>query len=209
MKKLLSTLIACVLGLVPASAVTIVPLPDGIHITGDSDQLKFTITYPVLLSGDQKTSYQSKQADVKDNSVTLTYEGNGQMTVTIDPTGEIELKGLNLPDTIKFVRLNMLINLDFKNGGQFQAGAAAAKPFPADKPAQPHLFQGNAETMILRSGDGKGITITVPQYSYQDLADNRVWGTDSFQWMGLANYTGSDSKLVYKISDAPATAATP
>ena len=55
-------------------------------------------------------------------------------------------------------------------------------PFPPDKPAKPHLFQGNAQQFTLRDPQGTGLTILLPPYSYQQLTDSREWGWKIFQW---------------------------
>jgi hypothetical protein len=43
--------------------------------------------------------------------------------------------------------------------------------------------------------------ITIQQYSYQEINDQRPWGTNSFAWMTTAD---AKSALSYRFEDAPA-----
>jgi len=96
--------------------------------------------------------------------------------------------------------------MSFNVGGTYQFATKPVTPFPENKPEKPHLFQGNVASVTIRAGDGKGLLLTVPQYSYQEITDLREWGTQSFGWMTLANYS-PDTALTYKIVDAGAAPA--
>jgi hypothetical protein len=185
------------------AAVTITPQSTGLQVTGDSEYLKFTITYPVLSSSDKKKSYSNKGVEVKDNTATVKYEGGGELDITVDASsGTISIRGQNLPSDVATVELRMQVNSTFRDGGSYQFGSKPSQPFPETKPDKPHLFQGNVDTFIIRAGDGKGIQITVPKYAYQEITDMREWGTNAYGWMSLANFNPSD-ELIYKIEDAP------
>jgi len=191
------------------ATVTITPTKGGLQIKGDSEYLKFTLGYPVLISSDKKKTYKNGGVEVKDNTAVLKYNGGGELTIAIDPSGTITLTGNNLPADVGYVEMRMVIAQSFKVGGTYQLGANAAKPFPEIKPDKPQLFQGDEAILIIRAGDKKGLIFTIPPYSYQEVTDFREWNTQSFGWMSQAKYTPGAS-LTYKIEDAgpgPAAAA--
>jgi len=190
-----------------APKVTITPQNDGLHIQGDSEHLKFTLGYPILSTGDKKKDYGNKGVEVKDNTATVKYEGGGELDIAVDAaTGTIVIKGQNLPAEVASVSMRMIINQNFNVGGTYQFAGKEVQPFPEVKPDKPHLFQGNVANVTIRAGDGKGLIFTVPLYSYQEITDMREWGTNSFGWMTLANYS-PDTALTYKIEDAGAAPA--
>ena len=76
----------------------------------------------------------------------------------------------------------MLIDFSFAAGGSWKAGDGAETPFPAQKPAKPHLYQGNAASLTLRNVEGATLKLAVPPDSFQQLTDNREWGWKIFGW---------------------------
>jgi hypothetical protein len=190
--------------------VTITPGDKGLKISGVSDTLTFTMAYPALTSLDQKKIYKNIGAEVKDsNIVVIKYDGGGEITLTVQPTGVIAMAGGNMPSDIGFVQMRMTIGLSFNNGGTWQFGSDDAKPFPLTQPAKPHLYQGNAASVTIRSANGQGIKLTVPDHSYQELADSRAWGWQAYNWMSLAPYApGTELDYKFDVADpAPTSSA--
>ena len=77
---------------------------------------------------------------------------------------------------------DLLIPFNYADGGTWRIGDRVDQPFPQKQPVKPHLFQGNASTFSFSSVDGHRVTITVPEYAYQQLQDNREWGWKIFAW---------------------------
>jgi len=190
-------------------AVTLTPGKSGLQISGVSDKLTFTLAYPILVSLDKKKSYKSTGSEVTDtNTVVVKYEGGEELTIDIEPTGAITLKGVNVPPEIGFVEMRMNISQSFNTDGTWQFDSGDSKPFPLAKPEKPHLYQGNAITFTIRTSDGKGIMLAIPEHSYQELADLRAWGSQSFGWMSMVTYT-PDTELTYQIEEAPSAPGAP
>ena len=71
--------------------------------------------------------------------------------------------------------MEMLIPINFGGSGTYAIGGAAAQTFPAEKPAKPFLYQGNADRIEIVHPTGPGFSIVIPPYSFQQLQDNREW----------------------------------
>jgi len=189
------------------AGVTVTPTRDGLQIKGDGEYLKFTLSYPALGSSDKKKEFKPKGVEVKDNTAIVKYEGGGELDIAVDAaTGTVTLKGENLSSEVANLSMRMTIDPTFRTGGTYQFGGKAVTPFPENKPEKAHLFQGNAPTFTVRAADGKGVVITVPLYSYQEITDMREWGTNSYGYMTLANFT-PDAAVTYKFEDAGAAPA--
>jgi len=184
------------------AGVTVTPTRDGLQIKGDGEYLKFTLGYPTLSTADKKKEFKPKGVEVKDNTAIVKYEGGGEVDVAVDAAaGTVTLKGENLSSEVGAMSMRMVVDPNFRTGGTYQFGGKAVTPFPENKPEKPHLFQGNAPTLTIRAADGKGVVITVPLYSYQEITDMREWGTNSYGYMSLVNFT-PDAAVTYKFEDA-------
>ena len=65
------------------------------------------------------------------------------------PEGTLTFTPVSLPADVKSLCAEMLINFSYVNGGSWQIGEQKETPFPARQPAQPHLFQGNADPPLI------------------------------------------------------------
>ena len=149
----------------------------------------FNLGYPTLQPGDLKPV----QKKVSGNKAELTYAG--EVAISVEVTGEkVTLKFKNAKE-LKTLGMSMPIGGQYGEGGTWMIGKAEAKPFPAQKPAKPHLFQGHAGAFTFTDASGHTLSVSgFPEYAYQELTDLREWGTMNFSWrlslpLNQAQYT--------------------
>lgn len=167
---------------------------------------KFTLTYPLLIRGNDAATAKIMETRVEGKSVTLKYEGGGQLVMTLDDAQTVSLQFSSLPAGTNKFRTGFLIDFGFCDGGTWQIGGADPRPFPKDKPEKPFLYQGNADRFCLRNFEGKALRITIPQYSYQQLQDNREWGWKIFQWTAWVNLDPNNPRVKFTIASDEAGA---
>ncbi|MBI4719972.1 MAG: hypothetical protein HY770_01805, partial [Chitinivibrionia bacterium] len=72
---------------------------------------------------------------------------------------------------------------------------------------KPHLFQGNASGFALTSPAGATTEFTVPEYSFQQLQDNREWGWNIFQWHFWTPFNKDNPDYVIRVEGAASPAS--
>jgi hypothetical protein len=155
----------------------------------------FSITYPALIKSNDKRVEPAQI--VKDaGGVTLIYAEGGKSRVRLEKTS-LRIGFSDLPADVKQFRMEMLIPPIFGGSGTYAIGGAAAQPFPAEKPAKPFLYQGNADRFEIVHPAGPGFSLVIPAYSYQQLQDNREWNWSVF--------TGGSPALCLKATAAPSS----
>ncbi len=159
----------------------------------------FTLAYPTLRGDGEKVS-KCIEKSIAGNKATLKYEGNGQVDLALGDDGTVGLTMVSLPAGIKHFRMEMLVDFNFSQGGTWQVTGGDEKPFPAEKQAKPHLYQGNVEQITIKDFQGRSITLRVPQYSYQQLTDNREWGWKTFYWFFASPINPDVKTYTVKIS---------
>ena len=140
----------------------------------------FSLKYPALVIDGEKRVDPARIA--RDASgVTLIYAEGGKGRVRLEKSS-LQVAFADLPAAIKQFRMEMLIPITFASGGTYAIGGAARQVFPAEKPARPFLFQGNADRFEMVHPTGPGLLVTIPAYSYQQLQDNREWNWSVYDW---------------------------
>lgn len=135
---------------------------------------EFTLAYPSLLTGSGEVVHKLVEAKANGSTANLRYSDGCKIEAILSGEGEVTLTLSNVPADVKKVTLEMLLDIAFNRGGNWRIGDAA-KPFPAEKPVKPHLYQGNADSLTVSNAQGRGIKISAPQYSFLELTDNREW----------------------------------
>lgn len=157
----------------------------------------FTLEFPVLVgTGDKHLKPIEKRVD--HGIVHLRYDNGAAIAVGVAGS-TIELSLKDVPDDVKSFLLSLYIPIQFNNGGHWRIGGKEAD-FPQTKPSKPHLFQGNAREFELSSLENRRLFITVPEYSYQQLQDNREWGWNIFLWTARVPYNRAHKKESVTVS---------
>ncbi len=140
----------------------------------------FSITYPALVqSGDKRIAPAQIAKDA--GGVTLVYAAGGKGRVQLDKT-TLKIAFSDLPAGVKQFRMEMMIPINFGGRGTYAIGGAAPQKFPAEKPAKPFLYQGNADRLEIVHPTGPGFSIVIPPHSFQQLQDNREWNWGIYDW---------------------------
>ncbi|MGE5607896.1 MAG: beta-galactosidase [Bacillota bacterium] len=172
----------------PAKPAPAVP-KTSLHLTQEGLAIEagsmgqFKLEYPVFVGERWDDVRKPVERKVSGNSATLRFDGDTRIDVAWQPSDNtLTLTPVNVPASVRSLRGAMLIDFSYAGGGSYKIGDNAETPFPAQKPAKPHIFQGNAGSLALRSADGGTLRLEIPQYSYQELSDNREWGWKIFAW---------------------------
>jgi hypothetical protein len=161
---------------------------------------QFTLNYPVLVGDKWDDVRKPIEKTVSGNTATLRFDGPARIEVAWQSADRIlTFTPINVPAGVKSLRADMLIDFSYINGGCWQIGQGKETSFPAQQPAKPHLFQGNADTLKLRNFEGATLTVHVPPYSFQQLTDNREWSWKIFSWQFSAPWTTAAGPLRVQI----------
>jgi len=170
-----------------ADAASLAAGGDGVAIDAGTFG-KFTLSWPELeLEGGGERLKPVEKSPAGKQAV-LKYAGGAEVRVTIGEDGAITYAFSNPPANLRAYRMDMLIDFSFHEGGTWTIGDGEATPFPAAKPAQPFLFQGNATSLKLTNFESRSLLFTTPPYAYQQLQDNREWNWSIFAWMFITPF---------------------
>ena len=182
MKTLLAVTAACATALMlggTVQAATLSLTEGGIVIDAGADA-RYTLAYPLLVNAAKKTAKIQSQT-VADRKATLTYEGGGRAELELGD-GELEITLSDLPADTKMLYSTLRLPTAAGLGVKWAIDGTEAQEFPKDKPPKPFMYQGNATHFELTSPSGVKTALQLPDFSYQQLQDNREWTAGSFQW---------------------------
>ena len=170
---------------------------------------QFTLQYPVLV-GDQWDKIRKPiERRVDGATATIVFDAGASIEVTLEAaSGELTLTPKNLPADARSLKMEMLVDFSYASGGAWKMDNGAETPFPPEKPAKPFLYQGHAEKFMLRDPRGATLTIQTPQYSFQQLTDNREWNWKTFHWQFSVPEPNSGPKKIKIAVAASATGST-
>ncbi|HCE45264.1 MAG TPA: hypothetical protein DET40_17125 [Lentisphaeria bacterium] len=191
------------LGSFCADAETLSLSNEGIVIDKGADG-KFEITYPVFVDNANK-NVKIMDKSVKGSKATLKFEGGGQIDLELKG-GEVQCSPSDVPGNIAKFGCSMQISNEYGRGGKWIIGGTDEKEFPKAKPDKPFLFQGNQSKLILISPSGARTEFAIPEYSYQQLQDNREWGWNIYQWHFWTPFNKDNPNFAIRVGGAAAPA---
>ena len=183
MNKFVASSILCLLLAASARAAELRFGQDGIELDAGSIG-KFILDYPLLLDAARKTVHKIQEKNVAGKSAALKYEGGAQLDLAMGDGGKVLLKMAHMPPDVKVIQLDMHIPIAFNEGGKWKIGDKEGE-FPKEKPAKPHLYQGNATLLKITNYEGKSVLVGVPEYSFLELTDNREWNWAIFHFKSV------------------------
>ena len=206
MNKLFTLAVAWVfaMGCAWVSAASLSLSSEGI-VVDDAHGGKVTLQYPQLCN-EAKKIIKIADKNFAGTKATIKYEGGGVMELELVGS-DVDMKFSDIPADIKMIYTNMTLALTYGDGGKYACGGEL-KDFPKEKAPKPFLYQGAAKTLQLVSPAGGKIVIQVPNYSFQQLQDNRGWNNNSFQWQMWAPYFPDRAQVTLKVSDTVPAVAT-
>lgn len=185
-----------------ASAATLSVSEKGVQIeaTGLGSS---TLEFPTLTPKQGAPTHKIVEKAIDGKTATVKYDGGGQIVVDVSDSSQVTYKFSNLPDDIRGYEVKMEVQLGQGPNRKWKMDEATGD-FPAEKPAKPHLFQGNAKTFTIINYENRSISFAVPDYSYQQLTDAREWGWSAFFWQVNAPYNKDWKAASIKINDGTA-----
>lgn len=175
------SLIACILATVAVAAADTLSYADnGIAFTLPGTGL-VVMSWPELSLPSNKTA-KATTTKVDGSKATLAYPDGTTITTSLND-GTLSLTLSQAPAESKGVRVSFTLPMS-QQGATWTMGDKTGT-FPAEKPEKPFLFQGNKDSFAISLAGKERVAITVPQWSYQQLQDNREWKTNTFFWMAI------------------------
>jgi hypothetical protein len=145
----------------------------------------FTLAYPKLDLGDSK-KHEPVETRVQGSKATLTYEGGGRLEVSAE-SGKITVTVAAAPANLKSFATEFFIAPNYSEGGTWRTDNASGT-FPKDKPAKPHLYQDHTRSFSFADINNKRLTLSLPEFTYLQLQDNREWGWNIFWVNSIVPY---------------------
>lgn len=180
-----SVVLPCAALLFAGSTLSAAPLSlgkTGVDIDGGT-MGTFTLAYPKLKLKGAKDTEGAIEQRVEGGKMVLKYPSGLAVEVSIENNRKVLYHFTGPRDRLETFRIGeLMVPFNYSDGGTWRIGDGETKPFPPEKPAKPHLFQGNADRFEFASVDGQRIRIAIPAYSYQQLQDNREWNWKIFAW---------------------------
>ncbi len=151
----------------PHGSVTVEVSEKGVAITaGTLGQV--LLNPPVLVDGANNESKPVEQT-LAGAVARFRYAGGGVIELS-QADGQVTLALKDIPPAQVKFKMDALLPFTLAQGGKWSIDAGALQPFPENFPGKPYLFQGNAGHFTCVDLQGKGFSIGVPQYSYQQLS---------------------------------------
>jgi len=163
----------------------------------------FTLNPPVLV-GEGNAELKSVEAVKEGEGIRFKYANEAQAVVAVKDGTCIVITLANLPGEVKKLKIDCLLPFTLAQGGKWSVDDKALQDFPAEQPATPFLFQGNATLFTFTDVRGKGLAVKLPPYSWQQLQDNRQWNWKTFQWFFLTPLQPNVIAYTVQVSDVDA-----
>jgi hypothetical protein len=159
----------------------------------------FSLPYPELKTN--KGTEKPLEVRVQGDKTSIKYPSGVNLLVSLEKgIMHYDFSG-NKGGIQSFSCKSMLIDFKFADGGAWMIGLQEAKSFPTQKPVKPFLYQGNADSFSIKSVTGQTVAFRVPEYSFQQLQDNREWGWKIFAWWFSSPFNKDRSRYDIVVSE--------
>ena len=178
-------------------AVELRPANDGLKVEAGTLG-SFTLAYPALHDVASKPVHKLIEAKTDGANTVVRYEGGGEVVI-LCVGDDIHFSFANMPDDVKSWRVEMLIDISFGKGGTWKIGDKSGS-FPASKPEKPHLHQESVSTFEIKNAQGQSLRLTLPDYAFQQLTDNREWNWPIYHWMAVVPFAPDKTEAVIRVA---------
>lgn len=179
-----------------ASAETLTLSPQGVGIAAGSLG-DFTLTFPEFIGDGGKALHPVIEAQVAGPTARIRHQDGAESTVEV-VGAEVRVKLNGVPADVRSWRMTLLLDIGFAPGGSWKIGEREGA-FPAAKSSPPQIASLNATTASFRNAQGQSLRFAVPDYSFQQLTDNREWNWAVFHWQFFAPYGPDKTSATVRI----------
>ncbi|HEX2948782.1 MAG TPA: hypothetical protein VHV83_04325, partial [Armatimonadota bacterium] len=204
MKKVLIALVACCLLCAVGTGVCAVKITltdKGVSITGGA-ATDYLFENPVIITTD-KREIKTNEARMDGEVLRLRYQQGTEAELRVQNQNTLTITFSNA-STVQSFRMSMLLPFALNQGGKWRAGDREAVAFPMEQPKSPFLFQGNTASFGFVDMQGKGLSFSMPAWTYNQLQDNRTWNWKIFQWYVTCGLDKNNPKPSFAMTIADA-----
>ncbi len=176
----------------PLSAAEFKATSTGIEIAAGSLG-SFTLTYPEFEPPHKIIEVKPVAA-----SAMLRYEGGAQCVVTAG-NDMIGVVFKDVPADVKSWKMTTLIDIGFAKGGSWRIGDKEGV-FPAEKATPPHIASLNGTSFRVKNAQGQSLSVTTPDFAFQQLTDNREWNWAVYHWQFIVPYGADKTAAKIKVT---------
>ncbi len=207
MKTLLALLALAFTASLAAQSVKLSADTKGVIVDGGTAG-RIVLTPPALTGSDKKTRKPVFTPAADGATATATFPDGFVIKVALSPKdGTISYSFDQVPADAASIVVNATLPVSYNEGGSFATGGGEAKSFPGE-PGKQLFAQGSFDQIDLVKSTGEALSLTMPA-SYQQLQDNRIWGTQSFSWIYHYDLLRYPNETRFTISVAAVKAAAP
>lgn len=153
----------------------------------------FTLTYPEFEPVHKIIEVKAAAA-----SAMVSYEGGAQCVLS---AGKDEIIALfsKVPADVKSWKMTTLIDIGFAKGGSWRI-ADKEGVFPAEKASPPQIASLNGTTFWVKNAQGQSLSLTTPDFAFQQLTDNREWNWAVYHWQFIVPWMANRAATKIKVT---------
>lgn len=178
---------------------------DGIEINS-SAEAAFLLEYPVAVQADKSKSKLTETEILSQTEAKLSYADGSQVSVVLKENG-IALLASKTPAGAKFLQMTLRIPQASAKGGGWKIGTDKSGAFPAaagPPGGNPLIGEASANSLEIMTAEHTRLAMTLPDQSFQQIHDGRVWNLQRFNWNIWASLA-SDGNVNLTLSDSAPT----
>ncbi len=166
--------------------------PQGLTVAGGERLGRLTLEYPALTGDGGGERRKPVKVAVDGTRATLTYAGGARLELSAGAQGGVRVHASGLASNDKGISFSMTVPAALAGGARWSIDGSEPAYLPAVAGADAFLWRGDAKRFTLTDQGGKGLAVVI-EHGYQQLQDNRVWNTPSFQWLSFSALPRSGS----------------
>lgn len=173
-------------------AAELKPVNEGIQVSAGSLG-SFTLTYPEF-----EPPQKIVEVKTSGDSAAVKYDSGAACAVSI-AKDEVQLAFTGVPADVKSWKMTGLFDIAFGKGGTWKIGETNGS-FPAAKAVPPQIASLNATSFSIKNAQGQSLSITTPEFAFQQLTDNREWNWAVYHWQFIIPHFPDRTTATFRIT---------